>query len=169
MYFSNTHFPVLFIKSILLRNVKLTEKKIITFLLIVVIEVNLMSSFGNTFRSRYINDFNKYYCHYSLEQRFAFSIQLYMYMYYKINQLELNSSKSCTSVMGVRDQFRLGGSVAWIFYPLVTRKSSGFARILHDFFFFLPENGYLKISRGPCTPPPPPPASYAYDFSSSNW
>ena len=39
--------------------------------------------------------------------------------------------------IGVRDQFRLGGlrSVARIFYPLLARKSSGFARILHDFVF----------------------------------
>ena len=37
--------------------------------------------------------------------------------------------------MGVRDQFRLGGlrSVARIFSQLLARKSSGFARILHDF------------------------------------
>ena len=48
-----------------------------------------------------------------------------------------------------------------IFSLLLDRKSSGFARILH---VFLPENGYLKNSRGaapPSTPPPPP--SYAYD------
>ena len=63
--------------------------------------------------------------------------------------------------MGVRDQFRLGGlrSVARIFSPLLARKSSGFARILHDFFFW-PEYGYLKYSRGgggqPAPPPPPP-------------
>ena len=53
----------------------------------------------------------------------------------------------------IRDQFRLGGlrSVARIFSPLLARKSSGFARILHE---FLPENGYLKTSRG-LQPPPP--------------
>ena len=63
--------------------------------------------------------------------------------------------------IGVRDQFHLGGgglrSVARIFYPLLARKSSGFARILHG--FFVPENCHLKNSRG-CTPsasPPPPP------------
>ena len=58
--------------------------------------------------------------------------------------------------MGVRDQFRLGGlrSVAWIFSPLLARKSSGFVRILH---YFLPEYGYVKNSRGVCSPPPPPP------------
>ena len=70
--------------------------------------------------------------------------------------------------IGVRDQFRLGGlrSVARIFYPLLARKSSGFARILHD---FLPEYGYLKNSMGGCSPPsppPPPPASYAYEYAS---
>ena len=66
--------------------------------------------------------------------------------------------------MGVRDQFRLGGlrSVARIFSPLLARKSSGFAHILHD-FLFLPEYGYLKNSRGAAAPPPQPPASYAYD------
>ena len=38
--------------------------------------------------------------------------------------------------IGVRDQFRLGGlrPVARIFSPLLARKSSGFARILPDFF-----------------------------------
>ena len=41
------------------------------------------------------------------------------------------------STIGVWDQFRLGGlrSVARIFSLLLARKSSGFARILHDFFF----------------------------------
>ena len=63
---------------------------------------------------------------------------------------------------GVRDQFRLGGlrSVARIFYPLLARKSSGFARILHDLFFIfllLPEYGYFKNSRGGSPSPPPPP------------
>ena len=59
--------------------------------------------------------------------------------------------------------FRGGGggglrSVARLFSPL----SSGFARILQT---FLPENGYLKNSRGAAAPPPPhpAPASYAYD------
>ena len=49
-------------------------------------------------------------------------------------------------IIDVRDQFRLGGlrSVARIFHPLLARKSRG-----------LPENGYLKNSRG-CRPPPPP-------------
>ena len=59
----------------------------------------------------------------------------------------------------------LGGlrSVARIFYPLLARKSSGFARILHH---FLPENGYLRNSRGLQPPAPPPaPASYAYACS----
>ena len=41
-----------------------------------------------------------------------------------------------TGHIGVRDQFHLGGlrSVARIFSPLLARKSSGFARILPDFF-----------------------------------
>ena len=65
--------------------------------------------------------------------------------------------------IGVWDHFRLGGlrSVARIFYPLLARKLSGFARILHE---FLLEYGYLKNSRGggAGADPPPPPASYAY-------
>ena len=42
----------------------------------------------------------------------------------------------CAPIIGVRDQFRVGGlrSVARIFSPLLARKSSGFARILPDFF-----------------------------------
>ena len=58
--------------------------------------------------------------------------------------------------IGVRDQFRLGGlrSVARIFSPLLARKSSGFARILHN---FLPKNCYFKNSRGATAPPPPAP------------
>ena len=65
--------------------------------------------------------------------------------------------------MGVQNQFRLRGlrSVARIFFPLLARKSSGFARIVHD---LLPEYGYLKNSRG-LQPPPPPSASYTYDAS----
>ena len=60
-------------------------------------------------------------------------------------------------IMGVQDQFRLGGlrSTARIFSPLLARISSGFAR--HD---FLPEYGYLENSRGAAAPhpqPPPPP------------
>ena len=38
-------------------------------------------------------------------------------------------------------------------FPLLTRKSSGFARKLPD--FFLPENGYLKNSRGAAAPSSP--------------
>ena len=58
-------------------------------------------------------------------------------------------------IIGVWDQFRLGGGggrglVARILYPLLARKSSGFARMI---FFFLPENGYLKNSMG--EPPSP--------------
>ena len=57
-------------------------------------------------------------------------------------------------VIGIRDEFRSGGlkSLARIFFPLIARKSSGFARILPD--FFLPENGYLKNSRGAAAPFP---------------
>ena len=60
--------------------------------------------------------------------------------------------------IGVRDQFRLGGlrSVARIFSPLLARKSSGFARILTDFFFariWL----FSKFQGGGAPPPPPPP------------
>ena len=42
-------------------------------------------------------------------------------------------------VIGERDQFRFGGlmSLARIFYPVLARKSSGFARILR---VLLPEN-----------------------------
>ena len=73
----------------------------------------------------------------------------------------------CQLAYCIRDQFCLGGlrSVARIFSPLLARKSSGFARILH----FLPENGYLKNSRGAAapSPQPPPPASYAY--ASQQW
>ena len=50
---------------------------------------------------------------------------------------------------------------AGIFYPLLVRKSSGFARILHD--FVLPQNDYLTNSMGLHRPPPPPPLdSYTY-------
>ena len=63
--------------------------------------------------------------------------------------------------IGVRDQCQLGKlqSVARIFYPLLARKSSGFAKILHD---FLPANSYLQKSQRAEPPSPPPPASYAY-------
>ena len=46
------------------------------------------------------------------------------------------SERSTVRAPVIRDQFRLGGlrSVARIFYPLLAQKSSGFARILHDFF-----------------------------------
>ena len=37
-------------------------------------------------------------------------------------------------------------SIVFHCFPLIARKSSGFARILPD--FILPENGYLKNSRG---------------------
>ena len=49
-----------------------------------------------------------------------------------------------------RVSFRGLKSLARIFFPLLARKSSGFARILLD--FFLPENGYLNISRGAGAP-----------------
>ena len=73
---------------------------------------------------------------------------------------EVGSWNKLLRSIGVRDHFRLGGlrSVARIFSPLLARKSSGFARILHDFFFFfLPENGYLKIPGGGGSSPRPPP------------
>ena len=64
-------------------------------------------------------------------------------------------SRACR---GVRDHFRVGGgglrSVARIFFPLLARKSSGFARILHD--FFCPKMAICKIPGG-CSPPSPPP------------
>ena len=66
--------------------------------------------------------------------------------------------------IGVRDQFRLGGlrSVARIFSPLLARKSSGFARILLDFFFariclFEKIQGGGGGAAAPSPPPPPPP------------
>ena len=48
----------------------------------------------------------------------------------------------------------LGGlnSLPRIFFPLLARNSSGFARILPD---ILPGNGYLKNSRGAAAPPAP--------------
>ena len=53
-------------------------------------------------------------------------------------------------------------SVARIFYPLLARKSGGFAEYYMIFFFFW--GGYLNnYSIGP----PPPPASYA--LSVQNW
>ena len=57
---------------------------------------------------------------------------------------------------GVRGQFRLGGlrSVARIFYPLLARKSSGFARILHD--FFCPNMAIWKILGSGLAARPPP-------------
>ena len=61
--------------------------------------------------------------------------------------------------IGIRDQFCFGElrSVARIFYPLLARKSSGIAQILHD-FFFLPEYGHLKnyTARGSSPPPRTP-------------
>ena len=51
--------------------------------------------------------------------------------------------------ISVRDEFRLGGlfkvSCPSFFFQLLAQKSSGFAHILLD---ILPENGYLKNSRG---------------------
>ena len=59
--------------------------------------------------------------------------------------------------IGVWDHFCLGGlrSVARIFSPLLARKSSGFARILHDFFFA--RKWLFEKLQGGCSPPPPPP------------
>ena len=62
--------------------------------------------------------------------------------------------------IGVRDQFYfLGGgelrSLARIFYPVLARKSSGFAGILH---VFLPESCHFENSRGLHPPSPPPPS-----------
>ena len=55
-------------------------------------------------------------------------------------------------MISVQDKFRSGGlkSLARIFFPLLARKSSGFARIL--LFFLFPENGYLNNSRGAAAP-----------------
>ena len=57
---------------------------------------------------------------------------VYMYVYVFVCNFDFS-----LLLMGVRDQFRLGGlrSVARIFFPLLARKSNGFARILQDFFF----------------------------------
>ena len=53
------------------------------------------------------------------------------------------------SFISVRDEFRLGGAVQSLLpeylFPLLARRSSGFARILPD---FCPKNGYLEHSRG---------------------
>ena len=68
-------------------------------------------------------------------------------------------------ILGVRDQFRLGGlrSVARIFYPLFAKKSSSFARKLH----VLLEMAIWKIIRGAAIPGQPP-ASYAYNNNNNN-
>ena len=59
--------------------------------------------------------------------------------------------------MGVRDQFRLGGlrSVARIFSPLLARKSSGFARILHICFCPPPRLVRLWVCHSMPEFPPP--------------
>ena len=77
------------------------------------------------------------------------------YDYYRIVANYFIAEAPSNPLVGVRDQFHLGGlrSVARIFSPLLARKSSGFAQILH---VFLPEYGYLKNSRGAAAPPPPP-------------
>ena len=78
-----------------------------------------------------------------------------------INQHDQGRCK--VRIISVRDEFRSGGlkSLARIFFQLLARKSSGFARILPD-LFFLPENGYLKNSRGAGCSPPQPHGPYAY-------
>ena len=76
------------------------------------------------------------------------------------------SAPMFTELIGVRDELRFFLFIFWggggagrgaevscpNIFPLLGRKSSGFARILLD--FFLPENGYLKILAG-CSPPCP--------------
>ena len=65
---------------------------------------------------------------------------LILYSLFGLTNLRNNESFSIgltyLVIIGVRDQFRLGGlrSVARILYPLLARKSSGFARILHGCF-----------------------------------
>ena len=61
--------------------------------------------------------------------------------------------KNPGTLVGVRDQFRLGvlRSVARIFSPLLARKSSGFARIIH---YFCPKMAIWKILGG-LQPPAP--------------
>ena len=56
-------------------------------------------------------------------------------------------------LLGIRDQFRLGGlrSIARIFSPLLARKSSGFARILHSFA----RKWLFEKLYGTAAPPPP--------------
>ena len=66
----------------------------------------------------------------------------------------LQKCHSTFKIIGVRDEFCSRGlkSGARIFFPLLARKSSGFARILPD---VLPENGYLNNSRGLLPPSAP--------------
>ena len=69
--------------------------------------------------------------------------------------------------IGVWDQLRLEGlrSFAQIFYSMLARKSSGFARILR---VFCPKIAYLKKiwgGGGAAAPSPPPPTSYAYSVA----
>ena len=56
-------------------------------------------------------------------------------------------ARATPAFIGVRDEFCSEGlkALARIFFPLLARISSGFARILCD---LLPKNGYLKNSRG---------------------
>ena len=78
--------------------------------------------------------------------------------------LGIKKRRGVLLTIGVRDQFCLGGlrSIARIFDPLLARKSSGFARILHDFFFarkWLVDNSREGGGGGasaPSSPPPPP-------------
>ena len=88
-------------------------------------------------------------------------LKLYQYLY--MHSLYKSTWKEWQGNISIRDEVRLRGlkSLARIFFPLLARKSSGFARILPD--FFMPENCYLKYSRGVAAPPPPQPyGPYAY-------
>ena len=87
-----------------------------------------------------------------------FTLQVLLYIFNGNLDVNGNVHIILDGRMGVRDQFCLGGlrSVARIFSPLLARKSSGFARILHD-FFFCPNMAVWKILGGCSHPSPPPP------------
>ena len=73
-------------------------------------------------------------------------LKLYQYLY--MHSLYKSTWKEWQGNITIRDEFRLRGlkSLARIFFPLLARKSSGFARILPDLFY--PKIAIWKILGG---------------------
>ena len=85
------------------------------------------------------------------------------YLLKKLNKLEVEVEFELCTIISVPDEFHFrGGGGGWSLLPeyfsqcLHENQVHGFARILQDFFFafffFVPENGYLKNSRGAASP-----------------